>query len=85
MNNLIRLQHGRYPLLSVASVALFVAMLALFSPGARAASVYIRFKVTQPAGDRIHVVVGGFRHSDPWYFPNCPRMWPAARGARGSI
>ena len=54
---------------TIKRTALLVALLIVIVPEARAAEVYLRFKITQPAGDKFHVVVGGFRHRDPWYFP----------------
>ncbi len=32
--------------------------------------VYIRFKVVKPVSQNLKVTVGGYRHEDPWYFPD---------------
>ena len=32
-------------------------------------SVFIRYKLLDPEGQNFSVVIDGFRHSDPWYFP----------------
>ncbi|MCW3052104.1 MAG: Beta-galactosidase trimerization domain protein [Chthonomonadales bacterium] len=37
--------------------------------GEKQAALYVRFKLLAPSGERTRVVVGGFRHSEPWYFP----------------
>lgn len=53
----------------IVRAVLLIAVLLGFTSPVRAVSVFLRFKVIQPASGRFHVVVGGFRHSDPWYFP----------------
>ncbi len=52
-----------------ATLLIAIALLICGRAQAGAEAVFLRFKVTQPAGERFHVVVGGFRHADPWYFP----------------
>ena len=39
------------------------------APKAGAVDIFIRFKVLEPKGDHLRVTVGGFRHRDPWNFP----------------
>src|SRR5687767_1908034 len=52
-----------------ASLVLFIAALCL-SPAARAADVFVRFKVLEPAGEKFTISAGGWRHADPWYLPS---------------
>lgn len=33
-------------------------------------SVYIRFKVNKPSSQNLNVTIGGYKHEDPWYFPD---------------
>jgi hypothetical protein len=46
---------------------------------ARAADVFVRFRVTRPAGEPFRVAVGGFPHKEPWHFPE--RTAEVAAGA----
>jgi hypothetical protein len=47
-----------------ALVILFVAT------SADAADVFLRFRVTEPPGEKFHATVSGWRHEDPWYLPS---------------
>jgi hypothetical protein len=49
--------------------ALGLLVLFVASAPASAADIFVRFKVTEPAGEKFRVVVGGFPHQDPWSFP----------------
>jgi hypothetical protein len=60
----------RFPAWIAALAALAAALLGCAGSRACAADVYLRFKVVQPAGDRFRASIGGFRHADPWYFPD---------------
>src|SRR5205085_1533386 len=31
--------------------------------------VYVRFKLIQPAGAKVHFTLGGYIHNEPWYLP----------------
>lgn len=47
---------------------IFCAVSAIFSQSKT--GVFVRFKILNPtAGEKYLVSVGGFRHEDPWYFP----------------
>jgi len=55
----------------VLGCAIVIALLtALGIRQARAADIFIRFKVTAPNTEKFHVTAGGWRHSDPWYLPS---------------
>jgi len=69
MNVSIRNQNRLHAPMQIVRAALLIAMFLGFTPSAHAAQVFLRFKITQPAAGRFRVVVGGFRHRDPWTFP----------------
>jgi hypothetical protein len=49
-------------------------LLVLFSPTMFAADVYVRFKMSEPAGTTYYLKLGGFIHSEPWYLRAA--AWP---------
>ena len=48
---------------------LLAAFTLLSTTSARAADVFVRFRVIEPPGEKFRVAMGGFIHVENWYLP----------------
>jgi hypothetical protein len=62
-------QHDRGVLLALAAVVIAGTSLAAGPPGRPNDGVFVRFRLTEPAGQTYYVRVGGYIHNAPWYLP----------------
>ncbi|MGI8470492.1 MAG: hypothetical protein ACR2N3_18795 [Pyrinomonadaceae bacterium] len=60
-------------LMSAFTIVFFLTIFWSFTVAAQTknnSNIFIRFKILKPAAEKMRVDIGGFRHEDPWYFPN---------------
>jgi len=62
--------HFSFFILHSSSLAVALAAIAMYTPGAGAADVFVRVRVVEPPGEKLRVHAGGYIHVENWYLPS---------------